>query len=135
MARSLITWSDEYRIGGDELDFDHREFFVHLNVLHEELMNHDAKEKIEECLDEMYTRLGAHFAFEESYMLDTKNPDYSQHKKEHDEFLGDMAYFINEFMYSPGLSYGGELEDLLGSWIIEHITTSDRDMIMPLKTT
>jgi hemerythrin len=128
IIKPLIEWRDEYLIGIEVLDYEHRDLIDRLNEFHEELAHHDEKGKIEDCLGEVYVRILAHFALEERFMLDTNFKNYAHHKKEHDDFLEVVVDFIEKFRTDPELSYGDELEKQLQRWIINHIVTSDQEL-------
>lgn len=128
LVKPLFEWSDEYLIGIEELDYEHRDLINRLNELHGELAHHDEKEKIEDCLREIQVRVVAHFALEEHFMLDNNYKNYAPHKKEHDDFLALIADLIEKFLTDPELSYGDELEEQLQHWIVNHILTSDKEL-------
>lgn len=128
MTKPLLEWNDEYLIGVEELDFEHKDLFDRLNELHKELARHDDKAKIEDCLGEIHARVSAHFALEEKFMRDTNFPNYEQHKREHDDFLDVIVEIIDEFRTDSELSYGDALEAQLQHWITHHITTSDQEL-------
>ena len=128
ITKPLFEWSDEYLIGIEELDYEHRDLINRLNELHGELTHYDEKGKIEDCLREIQIRVVAHFALEEHFMLDNNYKNYAPHKKEHDDFLAVVADFIDKFLTDPGLSYGDELEKQLQYWIVNHILTSDQKL-------
>ena len=128
ITKPLFEWSDEYLIGIEELDYEHRDLINRLNELHGELTHYDEKGKIEDCLREIQIRVVAHFALEEHFMLDNNYKNYAPHKKEHDDFLAVVADFIDKFLTAPGLSYGDELEKQLQYWIVNHILTSDQEL-------
>jgi len=125
----LLIWRDEYLIGVEELDYEHKDMFGRLNELHEELQQYDNRDNIERCLGEIYSRYLSHFALEEHYMLNNDIPNYREHKKEHDEFLEDLMNRIDSFVASPDLDFGDELAELLQSWTVRHLTGSDREII------
>jgi hemerythrin len=128
ITNPLIEWRDEYLIGVAELDYEHKDLINRLNALHEELVHHDEKGKIEDCLGEIHVRVVAHFALEERFMLDNNFKNYAHHKKEHDDFLEVIVDFIEKFLTDPDLSYGDELEEQLQHWIVNHIITSDQEL-------
>ena len=128
MTKPLIEWQDEYLIGIEELDYEHRDLINRLNELHEELAQHDEKREIEGCIGEIHARVVAHFALEEHFMFDNHFENYEHHKKEHDDFLGVIVDLIEKFRTNPELSYGDELEKQLQYWIVNHITTSDKEL-------
>ena len=129
----FLKWSDDYLLGIEEIDFEHREFFVHLNVLHDELINEDDKNKIEDCLVELHLRLKTHFELENKYIRDHQIGDFNAHVQEHKTILNNLTEFINEFTITPGLSYGDKLKGVLGDWILEHIQTRDREIAEYIK--
>jgi hemerythrin len=125
---ALFQWDDAYLIGVDELDFEHKDLFARLNELHEDLIRHEDKAKIDAWLWEIHTRVMAHFALEERFMREMKDPNYDHHKREHDDFLEVVVDIIEKFSDDPGFSYAAELEHQLQVWIIEHIVTSDQTL-------
>ncbi len=128
MIKPLFKWSDEYLIGIEELDYEHKDLINRLNELHGELAHYDEKGKIEDCLGEIHVRIVAHFALEEHFMLDNNFKNYAHHKKEHDDFLTVIVDLIEKFQTDPELSYGDELEEQLQLWIVNHILTSDQEL-------
>jgi hemerythrin len=128
----LFEWNDEYLIGIEELDYEHRDLINRLNELHGELTQHDEKGKIEDCLREIQVRVVAHFALEEHFMVDNNFYNYAPHKKEHDDFLALIADLIEKFLADPELSYGDELEKQLQHWIVNHILTSDQELALAI---
>ena len=127
-TKPLIDWCDEYLIGVEELDYEHRDLINRLNELHDELAHHNDKAMIEDCLGEIHVRVEAHFALEEHFMLDNNFQNYTHHKKEHDDFLAVIVNHIEIFRTNPELSYGNELEEQLQFWIVNHILTSDQEL-------
>jgi hemerythrin len=128
MTSALIEWRDEYLIGVEELDHEHKDLIKRLNDLHDELANCDEKAEVEYCLAEIHIRVAAHFALEERYMSETKFKNYTEHKKEHDDFLEIIVDLIEKFRSDPELSYGTELEKQLQHWIVYHIVASDHEL-------
>lgn len=127
-TKLLLDWRDEYLIGVEELDYEHRNLINRLNELHEQLAHHNEKAIIEDCLVEIHVRVEAHFALEERFMLDNDFKNYTHHKKEHDDFLAVIVDLIEKFRTNPELSYGDELEEQLQHWIVNHILTSDQEL-------
>ncbi len=128
IVKPLFEWNDEYLIGIEELDYEHRDLINRLNELHGELAHHDEKGQIEDCLREIQVRVVAHFALEEHFMLENNFNNYAPHKEEHDNFLALIADLIEKFLTDPELSYGDQLEEQLRHWIVNHILTSDQEL-------
>jgi len=128
MPLKLLEWSDSYLIGIEELDFEHKDLFDRLNELHRDLASNDDNAWIEGCLGEICSRVGAHFALEERYMQRTKFANYEAHKKEHDTFLEVIIEVVETFRANPDPSFRDTLVDQLQRWVLDHITTSDREI-------
>ena len=127
MTQPLLEWKDEFVIGVEQLDIEHKNFINRLNELHGKMNHrHGDRYKIEGYLKEIYDRILAHFTMEEELMRDTDYPDYVQHKKEHDDFLVTVNDIIGQYRTDPNFSFHDTLEAILQHWISNHITTSDQ---------
>jgi hemerythrin len=128
MKNLLLEWTEEHRIGIPVLDFEHQNLFAQINELLEDFESHDEKEKIEACLGEIHARMEAHFALEEKFMKDKKYPHFAEHKKAHDTMLDDLVDAITEYENAPEAQPTDKLQMKLKQWIIDHVTTSDKEM-------
>lgn len=128
MTAPLLEWTQACRIGIDMLDYEHQDLFARLNELHEELLTHDERGRIEACLGEIHARMAAHFALEEKFMQEKKYANYREHKAEHDRLLDEFGEFMMRFARNPDLGYGAAEQLTLKRWVIEHVLTSDRRM-------
>lgn len=128
MNAAFLEWTEAHRIGIEMLDYEHQDLFARLNELHEELLRHDEREKIEDCLGEIHARLAAHFALEARFMREKKYVDYARHKAEHDELLDEFVEFMSRFVSDPDVFYGEAEQKTLQHWVLDHVVTSDRRM-------
>jgi len=126
MTRTGIEWSDDFLIGIDELDYEHRSLIGDINRLHQEMIDHVSEEEIKATLGQIHARMQAHFALEEHFMLDHDHPLYDEHKAEHDELLDDYTEFMSHFASKGGVSDSEQAEQLLSDWIVDHIINSDK---------
>lgn len=128
MAENLFEWREEYLIGVDELDYEHRDMMKRLNQLYREVLAGSEAMVIERCLGSIYTRMGAHFALEEKYMRDTDFGKYHEHKEEHDAFLEDLFDMVELFGQKQEFSYLETLAVRLEGWVTQHILSSDKEL-------
>lgn len=127
--RQLLDWRDDYLIGVEELDYEHRDLFNQLNALQLELASDYRPFTVEKTLEEIYTRIVTHFALEENYMREHKFANYARHKKEHEDYLEGMREIIRQVSVA---SSPEELDDLffrMRNWITNHILHSDKELI------
>jgi hemerythrin len=128
MTRPILEWNDNYLIGIDELDFEHKRLIEDIKLLHEELVRHDEKSTIERCLGDIFARMQAHFALEERVMIKNDYPFYDEHKCEHEDLLESYTQSMLDFMNATNWDSGDKLERVLNQWIMEHILISDKKM-------
>ncbi len=128
MTDTRLQWDDAFRIGIDELDYEHRALIEDINRLHQELARHDETSRIEACLGDIYARMQAHFALEERVMKERGYRFFQEHKREHDELLERYTDAMLRFMNDPDATDTRPLEATLEHWIVDHILSSDKKM-------
>ncbi|MDH3282735.1 MAG: bacteriohemerythrin, partial [Gammaproteobacteria bacterium] len=126
---SLLEWKDEYLLGIDALDHEHKDLFDSVNEVYAQCSRRADFDTVDDCLSRLHARLAAHFALEERTMRDMKNPHYADHKAEHDRFLDVVTAVLADF----GDDFSHEAIDTLArqvqDWIVGHITTYDRQLV------
>jgi hemerythrin-like metal-binding protein len=123
-----LLWSDDFLIGIEELDYEHRCLIEDINKLHRELREHVDMDRIEYTLGRILARMQAHFALEEHVMVSQKYPHYPAHKAEHERLLDEYTEFMTKFERGPNLGDQEAIEKVLRQWIVDHILTSDKKM-------
>jgi hemerythrin len=119
-----IEWSDEFSVGIQEIDEQHKVLINILNELSEaieERRGTAVRNGIMERLVE-YTRI--HFTVEESLMRLLGYPQYEQHKHEHEMLLSQTTEFLVKINNEDVSTY--ELVFFLRSWLLNHILGSDK---------
>ncbi len=123
-----IIWSDDFLIGIEELDYEHRCLIEDINKLYRELREHVDMGRAKVTLGTIYSRIQSHFALEENVMVSHKYAHYAQHKSEHDHLLDEYTERMTKFDRNPNLEDQKAIEDILRQWIVDHILTSDKKM-------
>lgn len=126
---SLLEWNDEYLLGIEALDYEHRDLFDCVNQLYEQCSHKADHDTVADCLGLLHTRLAAHFALEENTMREMKNPHYAAHKAEHDRFLDEVTGVVAGFGEAPDHENIDALTRRVRAWIVGHITTFDRQLV------
>lgn len=121
---SLIDWKDEYALGIDAVDLEHREMIGLINDLDASMHRHASHGTVVAALGEIYARIAMHFALEEKIMRDAGYEDIASHKQDHERLLDSLLDIIDsvddEGRYDrAGLS--GELD----AWFSAHFRTHD----------
>jgi hemerythrin-like metal-binding protein len=127
-ADQSIVWSDDFLIGIEELDYEHRCLIEDVNKLHRELREYADMDGIKATLGTVYTRIQAHFALEESVMVSHRYAHYAEHKAEHERLLDEYAERMTKFDKDPNPDDQEAIEGILRQWIVDHILTADKKM-------
>jgi len=128
----LVKWKEEYRIGVDEIDEQHKKIFEIANEAYELLKDefcYDKYDRIIELLEELKDYAKFHFSFEEDYMLSIKYKGYFSQKVAHDNFIDKVNSFdLNEIDENQD-QYVLEILDFVVDWISQHILKSDKKIV------
>ncbi len=96
MSKLYVAWSDDYSLGDDQIDDDHKQFIDSLNSLYRAIDEGCEFSAIEGLLSQIAELSAAHFAREERIMDWTHFPQRDKHADEHSRFLG----FLDEMVLS-----------------------------------
>jgi hemerythrin len=125
----MVQWKEEYVIGVELIDEQHKKLIEIANKVYELLKNDfltDKYDRIVEVIEELANYTVFHFNSEEEYMLSIGYKKFLSHKVEHDEFIDK----INSFDLSKiDESQEKHLIDILNfiiTWIDEHIIQKDK---------
>lgn len=127
---ALLDWKDDYLLGIDELDYEHKDLFDCVNRLHTQCANSAWEPAlVTDCLGQLHARLSAHFALEEKVMREKRNPHYAKHKAAHDQFLDEVTEIVSGYHDDVEKANIEALATRVREWIVNHITTFDRQLI------
>lgn len=122
----VFDWSDEYSVGDEHIDKEHK----HLFEVGEEAFSiadgHQKSEKIKHVVQELYEYMRTHFEHEEQYMKKVGYPHLPEHEKIHQKIIDTMNDFMKDL---PKMSISTIEHALAGSikhWILEHIEHEDK---------
>lgn len=119
-----IEWSDKFSVGISLLDEQHKRLIDMINRLIEFHNITSLSESIIETLRSMTTYARTHFEDEEKIMIDYSYPDYTSHKKQHEEFKKQVASFYSSTPISVD-ALNTNVVEYLKSWLIYHILKED----------
>ena len=121
---TLVEWQDEFKIGIDEVDFEHREMIDIINESYIEAKKENSSEAVMDFLGEIFEKISAHFALEEKLMRKWDYDQYEDHKEDHELLLDSIRDIMDEYMDSSSMDdeYFGEL---LKNWFVNHFASKD----------
>jgi hemerythrin-like metal-binding protein len=123
---TLIEWRDDFKTGIPALDYEHREMINLLNSLYIDLAGDGSRENIVAFLGEVYARIAAHFALEESVMRERRYDGYAAHKFDHERLLDEIRELMDNYEGSEDdeafrAGFGARLK----AWFVDHFREQD----------
>lgn len=119
----LLQWKDQYSVGIEAVDHEHKELIELINRLHEKLTAGGEKFSAGAFFGDLYRGISAHFALEERFMRERRYDQLVQHKADHERLLDDIRDMMDEFEKHevPSAELGGRLD----AWFSRHFETHD----------
>jgi hemerythrin len=121
---SLIAWKDEFSLGIEPVDVEHREMIELINNLDASMQENASHAAVVAMLGEIYARIAAHFALEEKIMRDAGYTEYEAHKQEHEQLL-DVLLDVIDSVDENGRYDRATLSKELDRWFSDHFRTRD----------
>ena len=128
----MIAWSDEYLLGVEAIDREHRELFRICDRILERLRwkGRDEKERlfiIRESIAYFQDYFQRHALSEEAYMRSTGYVYYDFHKELHEAFLQTHLAHFEQVAETGSISMNDAMEFVgrVIGWLQEHVTTAD----------
>jgi hemerythrin len=122
---SLIEWRREFETGVAEVDHEHKELVSLINELHEQLGAHASRDVIHDFLGEVFAKISAHFALEETVMRKHDYDEYLDHKADHEKLLDDLRDIMDDFDNGTFVDYENRLDTAVRDWFVNHFKTKD----------
>jgi hemerythrin-like metal-binding protein len=120
----LLHWSDDYSVGIDAVDHEHRELIDLINRLHQALDAPEAGVTVPAFFGDLLEGISAHFALEEKFMRDRGYPQLDSHKADHERLLDELRDIMDAFEQSEEID-SLELAQRLDTWFSRHFRTHD----------
>ena len=131
----MITWNDNYIMGIDQFDQEHRQLFHLADQIIARMRNRSSSDThifvISEALTYIYSYFDRHAKQEEAYMRAIGYEGYALHKMLHDDFQNGQLVKYRQIIES-GQCREADVWDFLGSgvgWLLEHIATADMAIV------
>ena len=122
----IIAWSEEYELGNDFVDSQHKRLFELVNNIGVTCSEGGDVNTLGETLDFLLQYTVQHFSDEEALQIKHNFPEYEHHKKLHEEFEAIVSEKVSEFKEK------GSTKDLLDTvnefvigWLVNHILKED----------
>ena len=124
---TLLRWKDEYSVGIEAVDHEHKELIDLINRLHRELDAADARLTVPAFFGDLLAGISAHFALEERFMRDQAYERLAPHKEDHERLLDELREIMDAFEQSEEID-SVELTRRLDPWFTRHFRTHDAEL-------
>jgi len=125
----MITWKEDFRLGIDEIDKQHKRLFDIANEAYDLLKNEFAIDKydhIVEIIKKLKDYTIYHFDYEEDYMKSIGFKKLLSHKVLHDDFKEKINNIDLDKIDQNQDEYIKDILNFLVDWIEKHILKDDR---------
>ncbi len=122
----FAEWSDEFSVGVEEIDREHKRLLGLLNDLHDAVEAGGAREVLGKVMDELLLYVAYHFAHEEELFLRTNYPGFERHQGQHRALTITVKEIHEDFQLSDSEALPRQVLLFLKNWLYEHIMGADR---------
>ena len=119
-----IIWTDDFALGNDTLDSQHRQLIDLINTTTECLEQSEVKTEVLSMLKSLQDYAWHHFGAEEAYMTSIHFPNHDEHVQQHLDFI-NKTIDLQSRLFAGDTDILRELSDFLNFWLIDHIVISD----------
>jgi hemerythrin len=120
---ALLQWKENYSVGVDAVDHEHKELINLINRLHDEITASGEETSISAFFGDLFRGISAHFALEERFMRERSYDQLMQHKADHERLLDEIRDIMDGFEEHEIASV--ELGARLDAWFSRHFETHD----------
>ena len=125
----MIKWEDDYCVGVQSIDDQHKKLFEIANRIYDLLKNElifDKYSKILEIVEELKSYTIYHFKSEEDYMNSIKYKRFFSQKVAHNDFVAKMESIDTDKIDNGQNEYLLGILDFVSEWLVEHIIKEDK---------
>jgi len=121
---ALFKWTDDFSVGIQEIDEQHKMLFELINRLFLAALKREDHARTLEILDTLVDYTKTHFALEERLLDAAGFPGLAEHQQEHLKFVEKMHSMVQKFLVEER-TITFELINFLKRWLKEHILETD----------
>ncbi len=120
-----IEWKEEYSVGVEEIDDQHKYFISLLNDLYNAIVEGKNREDLKVLFQSLSSYAEKHFATEEKYFDESGYRGAIEHKMKHQE-MRDEIEKIKNMDNGKEIDFYGNIVYFLKDWLEDHLTQMDQ---------
>jgi hemerythrin len=129
----LLDWKDEYSVGIEAVDYEHKDLVELINRLYAQLESENAKLTVPAFFGNLLEAIGVHFALEEKLMREHSYAHLDRHTADHKRLLDELRDIMDAFDHAVEIDIV-ELSERLTVWFSRHFRTHDAELHHALGT-
>lgn len=123
--KGFLEWKEEYSVGIDSIDEQHKKMIDLINQLQAALIYATGIEFERDALNALVDYTKVHFAYEEGMLEDNDYPGFEAHKAQHAKMIAKVEAVLEEYQKEPETAMKNAV-DYLQDWLIVHINGTDK---------
>lgn len=129
------TFTKDLETGNQLIDSQHRQLIEAVNSLLAACQAGKGRAELSNTLKFLQDYTAKHFSDEEKLQLQSRYPDYVNHRKYHEDFKKVVAGICAELEKDgPTIVLVGKVNSTIAGWLINHIKKEDTKVAAHLKT-
>lgn len=125
-AKDFLVWKDEYSVGINSIDLQHKKLINLINQLQTAVKYSTGEDFEREALNELVDYTKTHFTYEEGMMEQNGYPDFEAHKTQHVNMIKKVEEVLAEYEKDSDTAMENAL-NYLSEWLINHINGTDKE--------
>ncbi len=122
---ALIKWTDDFNLGIESVDAQHRHLVEIVNKFDEAMCKGKGSRVMNEILNDLVGYTQEHFADEEKIMTEAGYEGLKRHQAQHRQLLQKVERFQYEFN-TEHRRVTSTVQDFLKYWLTSHILKDDK---------
>jgi hemerythrin len=125
----MMIWKEEYSIGVDLIDKQHKYLFEIGNNAYKMLREEKGSNQYKDILlliQDLFQYAKYHFQTEEEYMQNISYKDYLCQKEDHDNFIQQVDKMNQQQIEQNPQKYIEEILVFIFNWLVDHILLKDK---------
>lgn len=130
-----FSWNQKLETGNAMIDQQHKQLIIAINNLLQACSSGKGREEITRTMKFLYDYTAKHFSDEEKLQVQYRYPDYTNHKRYHEEFkkvVRDLATRLQA--EGPSIALVGKVNTSIGGWLLNHIQKEDVKVAAHIKS-
>jgi len=123
-----FVWTDQYNIGIEEIDRQHRKIVDYINQLDDAQTNGLSRIEVAQVIMQLKDYTHSHFSFEENMLNEANYELLNAHKSTHARFIKRLSEYEDDFVLG-GYDVSKALSTMLVTWLLNHIKREDADYV------